>query len=400
MTNAKELFSNHYKQCGIGTRAIHAGQAPDPTTGAVMTPIYQTSTYVQKSPGVHSGYEYSRTQNPTRHALESCLASLEGGDHGIAFASGCAATSAVMHLLKTGDRVICSDDVYGGTYRLFDKVFRRLGITFDFVDLTDPKHLSAAFFRGARLVWLESPSNPMLKVIDIQRIASLGHECGALVVVDNTFLTPVNQSPLTLGADLIVHSTTKYLNGHSDAIGGAIITSNGSLAKELYFIQNSVGAVPSPHDCFLVLRGLKTLHLRMERHEQNARALARVLEQHEAVEKVIYPGLSSHPQHALAQKQAKGFGGMISFVVKGGLPSARAALEAFRIFALAESLGGVESLVEHPAIMTHASVEPDIREKLGIKDGLIRLSVGVEELNDLQEDLERALDCARRARTS
>lgn len=379
------------KKSGFGTRAIHAGQRPDPTTGAIMTPIYQTSTYIQKSPGVHQGYEYARSQNPTREALEGCIAALEGAAHGIAFASGLATADAVMHLLKAGSKVVCSDDLYGGTYRLFDKVFRNAGIDFVFVDLTDQRKLNAETFAGADLVWLETPTNPMLKIVDIARVAGLAQEKGAKVVVDNTFMTPFFQRPLELGADLVVHSTTKYLNGHSDAVGGIALTSDAALAERLRFLQNAVGAVPSPNDCFLVLRGLKTLHLRMERHEHNARALARYLVDHPRVKKVIYPGLPSHPQHALATAQAGGFGGMISFVIAGGLPAAKRTLERLKIFALAESLGGVESLAEHPAIMTHASVEPEIRAALGIDDGLIRLSVGVEALEDLQEDLAQAL---------
>ena len=381
---------------GFGTKAIHAGQRPDPTTGAIMTPIYQTSTYVQSGPGEHLGYEYARTQNPTREALEGCIAALEGAAHGIAFASGCATTDAVMHLLDAGDRVVSADDVYGGTYRIFDKVYRRHGLSFDFLDLTRPENLVPARFAGTKLVWLETPTNPMLKVIDLRKVAELAHQAGALLVVDNTFMTPFNQRPLELGADLVVHSTTKYLNGHSDAVGGIALTSNAELHARLKFLQNAVGAVPSPNDCFLVLRGLKTLHVRMERHETNARALAGFLAEHAAVQKVIYPGLSSHPQHALAKAQQTGFGGMITFVVKGGLPAARAALKAFRVFALAESLGGVESLVEHPAIMTHASVEPHLRAQLGIDDGLIRLSVGIEDLEDLRADLAAALAAAAR----
>ncbi len=376
---------------GFGTRAIHAGQRPDPTTGAVMTPIYQTSTYIQSSPGVHQGYEYSRSQNPTREAMEGCVASLEGAAHGIAFSSGCAVTDAVMHLLDAGDRVVCGDDLYGGTYRIFSKVFARAGLTFDFVDLAAAENLTAETFAGAKLVWLETPTNPMLKVIDIAAVARLAHDAGAVVAVDNTFLTPYFQRPLELGADLVVHSLTKYLNGHSDVVGGVAVTSDDDLAERLRFLQNALGAVPSPHDCFLVLRGLKTLHLRMARHEENAGALAAHLEAHPAVRKVIYPGLESHPAHALAARQASGFGGMISFVVRGGLDASRRALERFEVFALAESLGGVESLVEHPAIMTHASVEPHLRAALGIDDGLIRLSVGVEELVDLRADLDQAL---------
>jgi len=376
---------------GFGTLAIHAGQRPDPTTGAVMTPIYQTSTYIQQSPGEHQGYEYSRSQNPTREALEECVAALEGCEHGIAFASGCAATDAVMHLLDAGDRIVCGDDVYGGTYRLFSKVFARVGLTFDFVDLTVAENLKPETFAGAKLVWLETPTNPMLKVINIAAVARYAHAAGAILAVDNTFMTPYFQRPLELGADIVVHSVTKYLNGHSDVVGGVAVTADSGLAERLRFIQNGVGAVPSPNDCFLVLRGLKTLHLRMARHQENAAALAEHLERHPAVEKVIYPGLASHPQHELAASQASGFGGMISFVIKGGLDAARVALERFEVFALAESLGGVESLVEHPAIMTHASVEPHLRAALGIDDGLIRLSVGVEELDDLRADLDQAL---------
>jgi cystathionine gamma-lyase len=357
-----------------------------------MTPIFQTSTYVQRSPGQHSGYEYSRSQNPTREALEGCLASLEGGAHGVAFASGCAATDAVLHLLSAGDRVLSADDVYGGTYRLFSKVFARAGLEFTFVDLARPDNLTPETFRGVNLVWLETPTNPLLKVIDIAQVARMAHQAGALLAVDNTFLTPYFQRPLALGADLVVHSSTKYLNGHSDVVGGVAVTSDEGLAGRLRFLQNAVGAVPSPHDCFLVLRGLKTLHLRMQAHQRGALSLARYLEQHPRVERVIYPGLESHPQHRLAAQQASGFGGMISFVLAGGLPAARAALERFRVFALAESLGGVESLVEHPAIMTHASVEPEIRDRLGISDGLIRLSVGVEDQQDLQRDLQQALE--------
>ncbi|MCK5799495.1 MAG: PLP-dependent transferase [Deltaproteobacteria bacterium] len=376
---------------GFGTRAIHAGQRPDPSTGAIMTPIYQTSTYVQESPGVHQGYEYSRSQNPTREALEACVASLEGATDGIAFASGSAAAGAILHLLDAGDRVVAADDLYGGTRRLFLKVYARQGLDFHFVDFTQDDLLTPELFAGTRLVWLETPTNPMLKIIDIAKVAALAHKAGALVVVDNTFLTPAWQTPLALGAAIVAHSTTKYLNGHSDAIGGIVLTSDPDLAERLRFIQNAVGAVPSPNDCFLVLRGLKTLHLRMRAHEVNAQAIARHLEAHDAVARVIYPGLASHPQHALAARQQSGFGGMISIVLRGGLPAARAFLETLEVFALAESLGGVESLAEHPALMTHASVDAATRAMLGIDDGFIRLSVGVEELADLQRDLDQAL---------
>ncbi len=376
----------------FGTRAIHAGQNPDPSTGAIMTPVYLTSTYVQASPGVHRGYEYSRTQNPTRGALEACIAALERGKHGLAFASGCATTDAVMHLCAAGDRVVCMDDVYGGTFRLFDKVWARHGIHFDFVDLSDLDRAREAITAETRLVWVESPTNPMLKLVDIAAIAEIAHAAGALLVVDNTFLTPYFQQPLTLGADIVVHSTTKYLGGHSDVVGGALVVDDDDLRERLHFVQNSVGGIAGPFDAFLVLRGLKTLHLRMERHQENALALARFLQDHPKVERVIYPGLESHPQHALARRQMRGFGGMISAHLATDLAGARRMLEACQIFALAESLGGVESLIEHPAIMTHASVPPEKRAELGISDGFIRLSVGVEALEDLRGDLERALD--------
>jgi cystathionine gamma-lyase len=376
------------------TLAIHAGQKPDPTTGAIMTPVYLTSTYVQDGPGVHKGYEYSRTQNPTRHALEACLAALEGGAHGLAFASGLAATDAVLHLLSAGDHVVASDDVYGGTFRIMDKVFRRHGVSFDAVDMTDPANVSRALRKETRLVWIESPTNPMLKLADLAAIAAIARAHGALTVVDNTFATPFFQRPLEHGIDLVVHSTTKYLNGHSDVVGGAIVTRDAALRERLAFLQNAVGAVPSPMDAFLVLRGLKTLGVRMERHARNALAVAKLLGGHPQVERVVYPGLESHPQHALARRQMSGFGGMITFVLRGGLPAAAAFLRAVRIFSCAESLGGVESLIEHPAIMTHASVPKATREKLGIADGLIRASVGIEALDDLLEDLERGLAAA------
>jgi cystathionine gamma-lyase len=379
------------------TLAIHAGQRPDPTTGAVMTPVYLTSTYVQDGPGVHKGYEYSRTQNPTRHALEACLAALEGGRHGLAFASGLAATDAVLHLLSAGDHVLASDDVYGGTFRIMDKVFRRHGVTFDAVDMTDPDRVARALRPETRLVWIETPTNPMLKLADLAALAAVARAHGARTVVDNTFATPCFQRPLEHGIDLVVHSTTKYLNGHSDVVGGAVVTSDGELFARLAFLQNAVGAVPSPLDAFLVLRGLKTLPIRMERHERNALTVARFLEGHPQVERVVYPGLESHPQHALARRQMSGFGGMITFVVRGGLPAAAAFLRAVRIFACAESLGGVESLIEHPAIMTHASVPRETREQLGIADGLVRASVGIESAEDLLEDLGRGLDAAARA---
>ena len=377
------------------TLAIHAGQHPDPTTGAIMTPVYLTSTYVQDGPGVHKGYEYSRTQNPTRHALEACLAALEGGRHGLAFASGLAATDAVLHLLSAGDHVLFSDDVYGGTFRIFDKVFRRHGLAFDAVDMTDPANVARALRPETRLVWIESPTNPMLKLVDLAAVSTIARAHGARTVVDNTFATPCFQRPLAHGIDVVVHSTTKYLNGHSDVVGGAIVTDDGDLHARLAFLQNAVGGVPSPMDAFLVLRGLKTLPVRMERHGRNALAVARFLEAHPQVERVAYPGLASHPQHALACRQMTGFGGMLAFVIRGGLPAATAFLRAVRIFACAESLGGVESLIEHPAIMTHASVPKETRDKLGIADGLVRVSVGIESADDLVEDLARGFEAAR-----
>ena len=382
----------------IDTLAIHAGQSPDPATGAVMTPVYLTSTYAQASPGVHKGFEYSRTQNPTRYALQDCLAALEGARHGLAFASGLAATDGVLHLLEAGDHVLASDDVYGGTFRIFDKVFRRHGLSFDYVDMSDARNVERALRPRTRLVWIESPTNPMLKIVDLAEVARLARAHGARTVVDNTFATPYFQRPLEHGVDVVTHSTTKYLNGHSDVIGGAVMTSDGELFERLKFLQNAVGGVPSPMDCFLVLRGLKTLHVRMQRHAENAVALAHHLERHPQVERVIYPGLPSHPQHALARRQMSGFGGMLAFVIRGGLPAARAFLEAVRIFACAESLGGVESLVEHPAIMTHASVPKETRELLGILDGFIRISVGIEAVSDLVDDLERGFAAARQAR--
>ncbi len=376
---------------GIGTRAIHAGQSPDPTTGAIMTPVYMTSTYVQSAPGVHQGFEYSRTHNPTRNALEACIASLEGGAHGLAYASGLAATSNVMHLLKAGDHVISGDDVYGGTFRLFERVWSHAGLSFSFVDLTDPQAIVAAKRDNTKLVWLESPTNPLLKLFDIAAIAAVTKAHGLVLAVDNTFATPMAQRPLELGADLVVHSTTKYLNGHSDVVGGAIVTNDAHLHERLRYLQNAVGAVPGPMDSFMVLRGLKTLHLRMERHSSNALQLARFLEAHPAVSRVIYPGLESHPQYALARKQMALPGGMITCVLRGGLAAATTMLSKTKLFACAESLGGVESLIEHPAIMTHASVPAENRAALGIDDGLVRLSVGVEDVADLQADLANAL---------
>jgi cystathionine gamma-lyase len=376
---------------GFDTRVIHAGQAPEPNTGAIMTPIYQTSTYVQSSPGVHTGFEYSRTQNPTRHALEDCLAALEGARHGIAFASGCAATTTLMHTLKTGDHVVCGDDVYGGTYRLFTRVFTEMGIDYTFVDTTDLDALAAAFTPKTKMLWLESPTNPLLKITDIKGACAIAREKGAVSVVDNTFMSSYFQRPLTLGADAVVHSTTKFINGHSDVVGGVVLTSDDALHEKLRFLQNSMGAVPAPFDCWLVLRGVKTLSVRMRQHAENAMKIAQFLEEHPAVSRVVYPGLPSHPQYALAQEQMLGPGGMITFYLAGGLEAARSMLERVEVFALAESLGGVESLIEHPAIMTHASVPPEVRAELGMTDDLVRLSVGIEDVDDLLEDLARAL---------
>ncbi|MFY2763412.1 cystathionine gamma-synthase [Arenimonas sp. MALMAid1274] len=381
------------KQHGLGTRAIHAGQSPDPSTGAVMTPIYATSTYVQSSPGVHQGYEYSRSHNPTRFAYERCVAELEGGRNGYAFASGLAATSTVLDLLDSGSHVVCMDDVYGGTYRLFERVRRRsAGLDFSFVDLNDMAALESAVTPKTKLIWCETPTNPMLKIVDIARLAEFARKRGLWLAVDNTFSSPILQRPLELGAHLVMHSATKYLNGHSDIVGGMVVVGDdAALAEQMTFLQNAVGGIQGPFDSFLALRGLKTLHLRMKAHCENAGELAAWLEKHPAIDKVIYPGLASHPQHALAKRQMHGFGGMISIYVKGGADAARAMMEKCRLFALAESLGGVESLVNHPAIMTHASVPVERRAALGIADNLVRLSVGVEDLSDLRDELASAL---------
>jgi len=378
---------------GLGTRAIHAGQSPDPSTGAIMTPIYATSTYVQSSPGVHKGYEYSRTQNPTRMAYERCVADLEGGRAGYAFASGLAAAATVLDLLDSGSHVIAMDDLYGGTYRLFERVRRRsAGLDFTFIDLNDAAALKAALKPNTRMIWAETPTNPMLKLVDLAKVGAFARKHGLILVVDNTFSSPMLQRPLEHGAHLVLHSATKYLNGHSDMVGGIVVAGDDAeLAEKMGFLQNSVGAVAGPFDAFLAMRGLKTLHLRMRAHCAGALELAQWLEKHRQVERVIYPGLKSHPQHALAKKQMHGFGGIVSIVVKGGLRKARAVLERCELFALAESLGGVESLIEHPAIMTHASVPPANRKRLGISDGLIRLSVGVEDVADLRAELAAAL---------
>jgi cystathionine gamma-lyase len=378
----------------LDTLAIHAGQSPEPITGAVMTPVFLTSTFAQKGPGKHAGFEYGRTRNPTRDALEGCLAALEGATHGIAYASGSATTDSVMHLFDSGAHIVCSDDVYGGTFRLFDKVFRRAGLQFTFVDMTDLRAVDTALQKKTAAVWIESPTNPTLKIVDIPAVVERSRKAGALIVVDNTFMTPIFQRPLDLGADLVVHSTTKYLNGHSDVIGGVAVTRDPAMAERLHFLQNAVGAVPGPLDCFLVLRGLKTLGVRMQRHAENAFFIAEKLSAHPRVQTVSYPGLPSHPQHALAKRQMSGFGGMLTFVVEGGLPAARSVLERTHLFTCAESLGGVESLIEHPAIMTHASVPKESREKLGISDGFIRVSVGIEDRRDLWNDLDAALSAA------
>ncbi len=382
------------KSMGMGTRAIHAGQQPDPSTGAIMTPIYATSTYVQTSPGVHQGFEYSRTQNPTRQAYERCIADLEGGCAGFAFGSGMAAAATVLDLLDSGSHVIAMDDLYGGSYRLFERVRRRsAGLDFTFLDLNDSVALRAALRPETRMIWAETPTNPMLKLVDLKRLGAFARKHDLLLVVDNTFCSPILQRPLEYGAHLVVHSATKYLNGHSDMVGGvAVVGDDADLVERMGFLQNSVGAVAGPFDAFLAMRGLKTLHLRMKAHCANALELARWLERHPSVTRVIYPGLKSHPQHALARRQMLGGGGIISIEVKGGLRKARRVLERCRLFALAESLGGVESLIEHPAIMTHASVPPANRKRLGISDSLIRLSVGVEDVADLKAELSVALE--------
>lgn len=377
---------------GFSTRAIHAGQAPDPSTGAIMTPVYLTSTYVQESPGVHKGWEYSRTHNPTRKAYEDCLANLEGGKYGFAFASGCAATTTILHMLQQGDHVIAGDDMYGGTFRLFNRVLKNNGLEFSFVDLTNPENFVKALKPNTKMVWLETPTNPTLKLVDIKKIAKAASEKGVVTVVDNTFMSPYFQRPLGLGADIVVHSATKYIGGHSDVVGGIAVTSRADLAEKLAFLSNSMGGVQGAFDSFMCLRSLKTLPLRMKAHATNAMAVAEFLEAHPKVQKVIYPGLKSHPQHALAQEQMLGMGGMITFYIKGGLEAARTFLESVQVFALAESLGGVESLIEHPAIMTHASVPVETRRQLGIDDSLIRLSVGVEDLEDILGDLKSAFD--------
>lgn len=387
------MKTHDQKELGLGTLAIHGGQSPDPSTGAVMPPIYATSTYAQSNPGVHQGFEYSRTHNPTRFAYERCVAALEGGSRGFAFASGLAATSTLLELLDSGDHVIAMDDLYGGSYRLFERVRKRsAALDFSFVDLTDPAAFEAAITPKTRLVWIETPTNPLLKIVDIGAIAAIAKKHGLLVAVDNTFASPILQRPLEHGADIVMHSATKYLNGHSDMVGGMLVVGdNAELGEQLAFLQNSVGAVQGPFDSFLALRGLKTLHLRMKAHCDNALALAQWLQGHDAVAEVIYPGLAAHPHHALAARQMDGFGGMLSIRLKGGFEAVKRFCERLELFTLAESLGGVESLVNHPAVMTHASIPPARRAQLGIGDELVRLSVGIEALEDLRRDLAHAL---------
>jgi cystathionine beta-lyase/cystathionine gamma-synthase len=380
------------KKLALDTLAIHAGQEPDASSGAVMVPIVLSSTFAQAGPGKHKGYEYSRSGNPTRQALESCIAALEGGEHGFAFGSGCGATTTLLHTLAPGDHVVSGDDVYGGTFRLFDKVMRPMGVEATFVDMTDPQRVADALRPNTRMIWLETPSNPLLKVFDMAAIAAVGKKAGVAVAVDNTFATPVLQRPLDFGVTAVVHSTTKYINGHSDVVGGVVVTSDARLAERLRFLQNAIGAVPSPFDCYMVLRGIKTLPVRMRQHVASASVLAERLAKHPRVRRVFYPGLPSDAGHALAARQMKGPGGMISFDIDGGMVRARAFLERLSIFACAESLGGVESLAEHPASMTHASIPAEIRVKIGISDGLVRLSVGLEAVEDLWADIEAGLE--------
>jgi len=387
------MSSDRKNRLAFSTRTIHAGQSPDPTTGAVMMPIYATSTYAQESPGVHKGYEYSRSQNPTRQAFERCIADLESGTQGYAFASGLAAISTVLELLDSGDHVVASEDMYGGSFRLFDKVRRRsAGLAFDLVDMSELQALEAALTPRTKMIWVETPTNPLLGLADLSGIAALARRRGLLAAVDNTFATPFVQRPLEQGFDIVVHSTTKYLNGHSDIVGGcAVVGENAVLAERLSFLQNAVGAIQGPFDSFLALRGLKTLALRMERHCANALKIARWLEARSDVERVIYPGLESHPQYALAKRQMSAFGGVVTVILKRDLAGTKRFLERCQLFTLAESLGGVESLIEHPAIMTHASIPADQRARLGISDSLVRLSCGVEDADDLIGDLEQAL---------
>ncbi|MDQ3100663.1 MAG: cystathionine gamma-synthase [Bacteroidota bacterium] len=376
----------------FGTKAIHAGVEPDPTTGAIMTPIYQTSTYVQAAPGDHKGYEYSRTHNPTRTALQNALAALENGDHGLCFSSGMASIDAVIKLLDPGDEVISTNDLYGGSYRLFTKIFARYGVKFHFVDMGDVANVEKVISRKTKLIWAETPTNPLLRILDIAALANVTRSNNCLLAVDNTFATPYLQTPLDLGADIVMHSVTKYLGGHSDVVMGALIVKDDDLAERLAFIQNSTGGTPGPQDCFLVLRGLKTLHLRMQRHCENGRAIAEHLAEHPKVDKVIWPGFKTHRNHEVAARQMRDFGGMISFTLKGDrMEDAIKVLSSLKLFSLAESLGGVESLCGHPASMTHASIPNEERQRNGLADTLIRLSVGLEDADDLIADLDRAL---------
>lgn len=387
----KSDFNRMKKSSHIETQVIHEGQVPDQMTGAVIPPIYQTSTYAQKSPGDHQGYEYSRSQNPTRQNLETALAALENGNFGFAFASGMAATTTILHLLEKDSHVICGNDVYGGTFRVFDKVLSHRAFSFSYIDFLNPADLKNHIQKNTRMIWIETPTNPMLTLVDLDAVSKIAKKHGLLVVVDNTFASPYLQQPLNHGADIVIHSTTKYIGGHSDVVGGAAIVRDKKLAEKILFLQNAMGAVPGPFDCWLTHRGVKTLAVRMQRHCENALRIARFLEKHPKVKRVIYPGLSSHPQHSLASRQMKDFGGMISCHLKANLSKTKKFLSSLRFFTLAESLGGVESLIEHPAIMTHASIPKENREKIGITDGMIRLSVGIEHVDDLIDDLTEAL---------
>lgn len=375
----------------FSTKAIHAGQEPDPTTGAIMTPIYQTSTYAQTGMGEHKGFEYARTGNPTRSALEACIASLENGTYGLAFASGMAAESAVLSLLSAGDHMVSCDDLYGGTYRIFERIMSRYNIETSYATAGTVAEYEKAIRPNTKLIWLETPTNPLLRLVDIQAVAEVAHRHNLLLVVDNTFSSPYFQQPLMLGADIVLHSTTKYINGHSDVIGGAVVTSNQEVYEAIKFYQNAAGGVPGPFDVWLTMRGIKTLALRMRQHEENAQSVARFLAEHKRVEKVYYPGLSSHPDYELAKRQMSGFGGMVSFQFKGTLADVEEIVRRFKVFTFAESLGGVESLVCHPASMTHGSIPRDIREARGLNDTLLRLSVGIEDIEDIIGDLEQAL---------
>lgn len=383
------MENNNYK---LDTLLIHAGVEPDPTTGAIMTPIYQTSTYVQEAPGKHKGYEYARTQNPTRTVLQNAMAAIEKGKHGLSFASGLAATDAIMKLLSPGDEVISTNDLYGGTYRIFTKMFEPYGMKFHFIGMSDPSLIEAHITKNTKMLWVETPTNPLLNIIDIEACAQICKKHNILLVVDNTFASPYLQNPLTLGADIVIHSATKYLGGHSDVVHGVVIVNDDGLEERLRFIQNASGAVPGPHDCWLVLRGIKTLHVRMQRHCENGEKIAHYLRSHPKVERVYWIGFEDHPNHAIAKKQMRGFGGMISFVLKGdNLDDAMKVLSGTKLFSLAESLGGVESLIGHPASMTHGSIPREERIKNGLADTLIRLSVGIEDVDDLIEDLKQAI---------